>query len=305
MKTLSECYYFKKLEEDSPLVFKSLREKLRYFHPGFHSTTPEGLNSRLTFLHQCIRPGDTIPIKGRVDDVDVDARNTTFGPPPICILRIGDFYHSKVVIRDVQISYEDSPWDFNPEGIGMQPMLASVTLSLNFIGGQGLEEPVSRLQNALSSNFYANTEIYDERSIPTNTKIAGQDANKFTKEFLESFDLKNKTVKPEAISPTNVVAEGKYIGEIIDNKLGYASLINDVYTNTKNYFTEYQTLYNIIVLNYGNKIANMVLSTEYRQINQYVITKGDNTTTNLSLFGIYKKGFELSRLIQTFKIKNV
>jgi hypothetical protein len=303
MKTLSECFYFKKLEEDSPLVFKSLREKLRYFHPGFHSMTPEGLNSRLTFLHQCIRPGDTIPIKGRVDDTDVNARNTTFGPPPICILRIGDFYHSKIVIRDVQISYEDSSWDLNPEGIGMQPMLANVTLSINFIGGQGLEEPVSKLQNALSSNFYANTEIYDERSIPTNTKIAGQDANKFTKEFLESFDLRTKQAKPETLSPTNVVAEGKYIGETVSNKLGYTSLINDVYTNTKNYFTEYQTLYNIIIPNYGEKIATMVLSTDYREINQYVITKGDNTTTNLSLFGIYKKGFELSKLIETFKLE--
>ena len=303
MKTLSECYYFKKLEEDSPLVFKSLREKLRYFHPGFHSMTPEGLNSRLTFIHQCIRPGDTIPIKGRVDDVDVDARNTTFGPPPICILRIGDFYHSKIVIRDVQINYDDAAWDLNPEGIGMQPMLATVTLSINFIGGHGLEEPVSKLQNALSSNFYANTEMYDERSIPTNTKIAGDEANKFTKEFLESFDPTTRKVKPDATSPTNVITEGKYIGETIDSKLSYTSLINDVFTNTKNYFIEYQNLYNIIVPTYGKKIGNMVLSTDYREINQYEVTKGDNTITNLSLFGIYKNGFELSKLSETFNSK--
>ena len=64
MKTLSECYYFKALEEDSPVTFKSLTEKLKYFHPAFHSTTPEGLNARLTFLLQCVRPGDTIPLKG-------------------------------------------------------------------------------------------------------------------------------------------------------------------------------------------------------------------------------------------------
>ena len=30
MKTLSECYYFKMLEEDSPVTFKSLKEKLKY-----------------------------------------------------------------------------------------------------------------------------------------------------------------------------------------------------------------------------------------------------------------------------------
>jgi len=303
MKTLSECHYFKKLEEDSPLVFKSLREKLRYFHPAFHSTTPEGLNSRLTFLHQCIRPGDTIPIKGRVDDTDVDARNTTFGPPPICVLRIGDFYHSKIVIRDVNISYDDSNWDLNPEGIGMQPMLASVTMSINFIGGQGLEEPVAKLQNALSSNFYANTEIYDERATPTNTKIDGKDANKFTKEFLEKFDLQTNEAKPETLSPTNVVTEGKYIGETNFLQIDYTMLVLNIFENTKNYFKEYKTLYNIIVPMYGKKIANMVLSTEYRTINQYVVTKGDNSTINIPLFGLYKKGFELSKLIETFKIK--
>jgi hypothetical protein len=73
------------------------------------------LNSRLTFLHQCLRPGDTIPIKGIASENNVDARNTTFGPPPICVLRIGDFYHSKVVIKDLNITYDDSTWDLNPE----------------------------------------------------------------------------------------------------------------------------------------------------------------------------------------------
>jgi len=303
MKTLSECYYFKKLEEDSPMVFNSLREKLKYFHPGFHSMTPEGLNSRLTFLHQCIRPGDTLPIKGRVDELDVNARNTTFGPPPICILRIGDFYHSKVAIRDVQISYDDSTWDFNPEGIGMQPMLANITMSINFIGGHGLEEPVAQLQNALSSNFFANTEIYDERSIPTNRKINNMDAEEFTKKFLESFDLKTGNAKPESVSPTNVIAEGKYIGELVDGQLNYTTLVNDLFTNTKTYFSEYQNFYNIIVPTYGKKLASMALAPKYREINQYVITKGDNTTTNLNLFGLYKKGFELGAMAITVNKK--
>jgi dTDP-4-amino-4,6-dideoxygalactose transaminase len=48
-----------------------------------------------------------------------------------------------------------------------------------------LSRPVERLQNALSSNFFANTEMYDERSIPTNETIGGVDAKEFTKDFLE------------------------------------------------------------------------------------------------------------------------
>jgi hypothetical protein len=303
MKTLSECFYFKKLEEDSPLVFNSLKEKLKYFHPAFHSTTPEGLNSRLTFLHQCLRPGDTIPKKGVVDTTDIDARNTTFGPPPICVLRIGDFYHSKIVIRDINMSYDDSTWDMNPEGIGYQPMIANITMSINFIGGQGLEETVDRLQNALSSNFYANTEIYDERAISTNKLINGKEANEFTKKFLESLQRRgNDTPKPTPETPPNKIQQGRYIGDtFVTGILNYDYYINDTFLNTKNYFIEYENLYKIIFPNYGAKITSIALSPEYRTINTYEITKGDNTTTNINLFGLYKKGFELDVLSQNVK----
>ncbi len=298
MKTLSECFYFKKLEESSPLVFNSLREKLRYFHPAFHSTTPEGLNSRLTFLHQCIRPGDTIPIKGLSDVTDINARNTTFGPPPICVLRIGDFYHSKVVIRDVNITYDDSPWDMNPEGIGYQPMIANVQLSISFIGGQGLERPVERLQNALSSNFYANTEIYDERSEITNTKIAGQDSEEFTKEFLEDLQKRDsRTSKPQNENQGNNLRNGKYIGELSGEKLSYSKLIVDIHTKTKNYFDIYDKSYNIIVPKYGPKISNLILSQTYRVIKTYdVWTPSDSVPSpseSFDLVGLYTKGRDL------------
>jgi hypothetical protein len=43
----------------------------------------------------------------------------------------------------------------NPEGIGIQPMIVSVTLDFNIIGGMGLAKPIEELQNALSFNYYA------------------------------------------------------------------------------------------------------------------------------------------------------
>jgi hypothetical protein len=49
----------KKLNRGTVLFLINL-DKIKYFHPGFHSTTPEGLNSRLTFLLQCTRQGPTI-----------------------------------------------------------------------------------------------------------------------------------------------------------------------------------------------------------------------------------------------------
>ena len=300
MKTLSECYYFKKLEEDSPLAFKSLKEKLKYFHPGFHSTTPEGLNSRLTFMLQCIRPGDTIPIKGIADDADLNARNTTFGPPPVCVLRIGDFYHSKVIIRDVNITYDDSPWDLNPEGIGVQPMIANVTCQIAFIGGQGLSKPIERLQNALSSNFFANTEMYDERSISSMDDAQKKKYEAFSKKFLE--ELLSAAAKPPQGPETqnaNKISEGVYVGTLSGTTaLQYSPLVDEVFTNTKAYFDSYEKTYNDIIPKYGPEIGKMLFDPTYRSVHQYDVYTTTNTTPGktISIFGQYPKSKELSVL---------
>jgi hypothetical protein len=157
---LSECDYFELVKESNPMFYDSMKEKIKFFDPTFHSMTPEGLNSRLTFLQQCMRPGDTIPqISEDGQPKSNDAINTAFGAPPILVLRIGDFYNTKIVPNNLQISYEPLVFDLNPEGIGVQPMIANISLSFDFIGGSGLAKPIEKLQNALSFNYYANTEI--------------------------------------------------------------------------------------------------------------------------------------------------
>jgi hypothetical protein len=52
----------------------------------------------------------------------------------------------------------------NQEGIGVMPMIATVSLDFNFIGGSDLGGPIQRLQNAISFNYYANTSVYDNRA---------------------------------------------------------------------------------------------------------------------------------------------
>ena len=97
---------------------------------------------------------------------DIQPQNLAFGRPPICILRIGDFFHTKVAINSLNITYDDSgiKWDLNPEGIGVQPMIANVQLSIDLLGGHSLVGPIDRLQNAVSFNYYANTQMYDPRA---------------------------------------------------------------------------------------------------------------------------------------------
>jgi outer membrane protein OmpA-like peptidoglycan-associated protein len=197
-KLLTECDYFDVMKETTPLVYDGIKEKIKYFQPAFHSITPEGLNSRLTFLQQCIRPGDTIPVIGEDGKpTEFNAKNTAFGAPPICVLRIGDFYHSKIAINQIGIQYEPLTFDLNPEGIGVQPMLASINMSFYFIGGQGLKEPVARLQNALSFNYYANTEVYDDRSVVTEER---EELNREIWQEIEStteFGINNRTTQED------------------------------------------------------------------------------------------------------------
>ena len=166
---LNEQNYFEILKMEDPFLYDSYKTKIKFFNPAFHSITPEGFNSRLTFLNQCFRPGNTIPTKNEGGEfIKKDSFNTNFGTPPILVLRIGDFYNCKIVPDGgLTLSYENL--DINPEGIGVQPMIVSVKLTFKMIGGHGLKEPVERLQNALSFNYYANTEMYDERSVSTDT----------------------------------------------------------------------------------------------------------------------------------------
>jgi hypothetical protein len=157
----TECDFFKYLEINDPIAYQTISEKIKYFTPAFHSITPQGFNSRLTFLHQCTRQGESIGLDG-VDNV----KNLAFGRPPVCILRIGDFFHTKIVIDSVNIVYKNNNimWDLNPEGIGVQPMYADISLGIKILGGMSMTAPINRLQNALSFNFYANTEMYDARA---------------------------------------------------------------------------------------------------------------------------------------------
>jgi len=160
---INETTYFDIIAEDYPNYFDSISSKLTYFHPGFHSNTPEGLNTRLNFLQQCMRQGSSVYNSG--DNIKPD--NLSFGRPPVLILRIGDFIHTKIIAKSLSINYTNGSniqWDLNPEGIGVQPMMAEVSMSIEIIGGQSLQGPINRLQNAMSYNFYANTEMYDHRA---------------------------------------------------------------------------------------------------------------------------------------------
>ena len=193
----TEQDFFEKLTREDSFVFDKIRQKIRYFHPAFHSTTPEGLNSRLTFLLQCTRQGPTT-------NANENPHNLAFGPAPVCILRIGDFYNTKIMMDNLSIDYEPLVWDLNPEGVGVQPMIANVTISFKYIGGSSMYGPINKLQNALSFNYFANSQVYDPRAdyIATVETIQNE---KLIKNYPTDPKLRNRTTFE---SQTKLMPEG-------------------------------------------------------------------------------------------------
>lgn len=260
---LTECDYFETIKQDTPIVYDNLKQKLKFFQPAFHSITPEGLNSRLTFLQQCLRPGDTIPVVKEIDGGTIleynNATNTAFGSPPVLILRVGDFYHTKIIPTTLSITYDDSPLDLNPEGIGIQPMIANVQLQFNFVGGHGLKTSIDKLQNALTFNYYANTEIYDDRADVTDESLTILD-----QEFLSQIkETSTPTINQAESSPgqnngnTIGVILTKEINEFETGTIDYSNFMVDLKNSTERYFQTVTSKVRQSLLNYNNAVRQV------------------------------------------------
>jgi hypothetical protein len=152
------------------------------------------------------------------------------------ILRVGDFYNTKIIPTSLSLQYESL--DINPEGIGIQPMIANVTMGFNFVGGSGLKESIDKLQNALTFNYYANTEIWDDRADVTSSE-----------EFLKSLDKEFLAMAPPPSPPTLNQAE-------VENGQNNNSAIGTVTTNEVTATEEKGTL------NYSDFMVKVVKETQ-------------------------------------------
>jgi hypothetical protein len=267
-KLLNEQNYFEIIKQEDPFLYDSFKTKLKFFNPAFHSITPEGFNSRLTFLNQCVRPGNTIPTKNTSGNFETkDSLNTNFGSPPILVLRIGDFYNCKIAPESLGFTYESL--DFNPEGIGVQPMIVTAKLSFKMIGGHGLKEPIERLQNALSFNYYANTEMYDERAIPTDTTnltkiLKGDESLGTNLKLLQNAanQTNNQNLASNQATNQNPTDGGNFVGNVSESTntngvltgtIQYKNLVDLTVDNTQNYMNLVQSFITSTVneYNYG------------------------------------------------------
>jgi outer membrane protein OmpA-like peptidoglycan-associated protein len=302
-KLLTECNYFEMVRREDPMIYDGIKSKIKHFHPAFHSITPEGLNARLTFLHQCMRPGDTIPTVSMDGNntklIYNDVTNSVFGSPPICVLRIGDFFHTKIVIDSLTIGYEDGRFDLNPEGIGVQPMIADVKIGFNFIGGHGLAGPIASLQNALSFNYYANTEMYDERAEST---IDEFDPSQYDAEIFN--DIKNEVGVIESDdNRSNTTDGGVPIGvpvttyldannlNLVSGTISYTDIMKKLIDSTKASLTT--TIDTLEKINSEFLLGGLQIFTKDRKyIDGYI---GVGTTDNVKIFG---KSYETQEKVE-------
>jgi hypothetical protein len=293
-KLLTECNYFELVRQSDPMIYDGIKSKIKHFHPVFHSITPEGLNARLTFLNQCMRPGDTIPTVSKDNNgtetlLYNDVTNSVFGAPPVCVLRIGDFFHTKIVIDSLSLTYEDGRFDLNPEGIGVQPMIADVKIGFNFIGGHGLAGPIAKLQNALSFNYYANTEMYDERAEATEDVTSQYDAQILA-------DIKNQLGIVNVAEQRPISNDGGVtIGTIKTNnydlttqsasgEISYMDNFKKLVDSTKSYAST--TLQNLEKLNEELLLGGLIVLTKERKYTEgYFDYLGGNLTNTANIFG--------------------
>jgi outer membrane protein OmpA-like peptidoglycan-associated protein len=296
-KLLTECNYFDLVKQSNPMIYDGIKEKIKYFQPAFHSITPEGLNSRLVFLQQCMRPGDTIPTVSEVNGgsttlVYDDVINSVFGAPPICVLRVGDFWHTKVVFDSLSITYDDSLLDLNPEGIGVQPMIATVKMGFNFIGGHGLAEPVAKLQNALSFNYYANTEMYDERAEATEDVTSKYDAEllKSIKDELGIIDNFNRPATNDGGVTIGAITSNYFDPDtgIITGDINYKDIMKDITVKTKSYAN---TTVNSLETLYSKQLLGgiSILTDERKYSKGYFDYLSGNTSSGATIFGKSEK----------------
>jgi hypothetical protein len=149
----------------------------------------------------------------------------------------------------------------NPEGIGFQPMIVDVNLGFNFVGGSGLATPIDTLQNALSFNYYANTEMYDERAEAT------EDTSKLDKEIIQAL-----TTNPPVVGVANVqndktndggntIGVSSFTGTTASAQTGtieYATFTNRFVDKTKAYYNGVMNTMDSMLLNYNYGILSIL-----------------------------------------------
>jgi hypothetical protein len=157
-------------------------------------------------------------------------------------------------------------------------MLANVTMSFDFIGGQGLARPVEQLQNALSFNYYANTEIYDERATAT------EDTSALDARVVQAILDSQPVATVNNIDNSLLNNGGNTIGNILTNipvtdgqtgQTEYSVIMDKVLDATKEYYTNIPNQCESIIKSYNYGIWQLMTQDRLYSSGHFTIDGGN------------------------------
>jgi len=96
------------------------------FQPAFFSGDLVDFKKRAEFVAKLTRPAK-----------NDSAAGFSFTKPPVCHLRLGDWFDHDVIINSVSYDYANAPWTIGGEKT--QPMWVSVNINFNIVGPAGKE----------------------------------------------------------------------------------------------------------------------------------------------------------------------
>jgi hypothetical protein len=95
------------------------------FQPAYFSGNLIDFKRKMEFLSKLTRPARNINDEG----------GFSFTKPPVCHLRLGDWFNHDIIVNSVSYDYADSPWTL-VDGQN-QPMWASISVNFNIVGPAG------------------------------------------------------------------------------------------------------------------------------------------------------------------------
>jgi hypothetical protein len=169
------------------------------------------------------------------------------------------------------------------------------------IGGHGLKGPVEKLQNALSFNYYANTEMYDERAEATEDTTAVDKAlleALYNEEPIINVNNVNNTTQNDGGNTFGIITQASQTENGVQSgSTQYKDFFNGFIDVSKDYFTNLFTNYENLVNEYGLGI--------WAQINverDYYEGYFDNLKSpNGTILKIYGKPLNWQESLQQFK----
>jgi hypothetical protein len=108
------------------------------FQPSYFSGSKVDFKNRMEFLAKLTRPaanGSDVNFNDATGKWE-GAGGFSFTSPPVCHLRLGNWYDHDIIINSVSYDYSNAPWTSDFSDV-MQPMWANVTINFNIVGSAG------------------------------------------------------------------------------------------------------------------------------------------------------------------------